>query len=164
MNKKIRRQYAFIINIEGLPNPFLVQVGRHSNHTIDALEETYKNNLIKISRGMNNICRAIIHDVGMNKYREVLKILLLKIIKGSPQEENMSTMKDQIIKDIIQSEIKKIINVRTRYGMNVASKIEIKFWLLKRKRMKEEEHLPVHFSSDVKQSIRELRYIISQRV
>ena len=164
MNKKIRRQYAFIINIEGLPNPFLIQVGRHSNHTIDALEETYKNNLIKISRGMNDICRAIIHDVGMNRYREVLKISLLKIIQGSPQEENTSTMKDRIIKDIIQSEIKKIINVRTRYGMNVASKIEIKFWLVKRKRMKEEEHLPVHFSSDVKRSIRELRYIISQRV
>ena len=127
MNKKIRRQYAFIINIEGLPNPFLIQVGRHSNHTIDALEETYKNNLIKISRGMNDICRAIIHDVGMNRYREVLKISLLKIIQGSPQEENTSTMKDRIIKDIIQSEIKKIINVRTRYGMNVASKIEIEF-------------------------------------
>ena len=118
----------------------------------------------KYSRGMNDICRAIINDVGMNKYREVLKVSLLKTIKGSPQEENISTMKDQIIKDIIQSEIKKIVNVRTRYGMNVASKIEIKFWLVKRKRMKEEEHLPVHFSSDVKRSIRELRYIISQRV
>ena len=48
--------------------------------------------------------------------------------------------------------------------MNVASKIEIEFWLMKRKRSKEEEHLPVHFSSDVEQSIRELRYVISQRV
>ena len=50
---------------------------------------------------MNDICRAIINDVGMNKYREVMKVSLLKIITGSPQEENISTMKDQIIRDII---------------------------------------------------------------
>ena len=112
---------------------------------------------------MNDICRAIINDAEMNKYREVLKVSLLKIITDSPGEENISTIKDQIIKDIIQNEIKKILNVWTRYGMNVASKIEIEFWLVKRKRMKEEEYLPVHFSNDVKQSITGLRCVISQK-
>jgi hypothetical protein len=167
------RHFAFIENVNCLPDPFLVEMSRRTK-TKRKTVEFYEPNVLYCPREMEPILQAILDDGELFKnHRQVVKKAMVATIKSSVNSSNLlySELQELAVNAIIDSEISKhtlLLGLhsslspesRTRSAASSASKIKTKWKQLWRKRHNEESHLVPTFAENVKRSLRELNYVI----
>jgi hypothetical protein len=171
-NEYSGRHFAFIVNVECLPDPFLVEISRRTK-TERKTVEFYEPNVLYCPREMEPILKAILDDGELFKnHRQVVKKTMVSTMQSTPNPSSLKyiEMQELAMTAIIDSEISKrsllglnstlSLESRTRSAASTTSKIKIKWKQLWLKRNKEERHLVPTFAENVKRSLRELNYVI----
>jgi hypothetical protein len=163
------RHFAFIVNVNCLPDPFLVEISRRTK-TERKTVEFYEPNVIYCPREMEPILQAILDDGELfRNHRQVVKQAMVSSIKSTSDPSNFkySEMQELAVTAIIDSEILKhqklltlSLESRTRSVASRTSKIKTKWKEVWLKRNNEESHLVPTFAENVKRSLRELSYVI----
>ena len=163
------RHFAFIVNVNCLPDPFLVEISRRTK-TERKTVEFYEPNVIYYPREMEPILQAILDDGELfRNHRQVFKQAMVSSIKSTSDLSNFkySEMQELAVTAINHSEILKhqklltlSLESRTRSVASRTSKIKTKWKQLWLKRNNEESHLVPTFAENVKRSLRELSYVI----
>ena len=104
--------FAFIVNVNCLPDPFLVEISRRMG-TERKTMELYEPNMLYCPREMEPILQAILDGDGelFKNHRQVVKQAMLSSIKSTPDLPNLkySKMQELAVTAIINSEILKHI-------------------------------------------------------
>jgi hypothetical protein len=163
------QHFAFIVNVNCLPDPFLVKISRRMK-TERKTVEFYEPNVLYCPSEMEPILQAILDDGKLFKnHRQVVKQAMVSSIKSTTDPSNLrySEMQELAMTAIIDSEIVKqqtlltlSLESRTRSAFSCTSKIKTKWKQLWLKRHNEESHLVPTFAENVKRSLRELSYVI----
>jgi hypothetical protein len=103
------QHFAFIVNVNCLPDPFLVEISRRTK-TERKMVEFYEPNVIYCPREMEPILQAILDDGELfRNHRQVVKQAMVSSIKSTSNPSNFkySEMQELASTAIIDSEILK---------------------------------------------------------
>ncbi len=101
--------FAFIVNVNCLPDPFLVKISRRTK-TEQNTVELYKPNVLYCPREMEFILQIIVDDGELFKnHRHMVKQAMVSSIKSTTDPSNFkySEMEELVVTAIINSEILK---------------------------------------------------------
>jgi hypothetical protein len=99
------RHFAFIVNVNCLPDPFLVEISRRTK-TERKTVEFYEPNVIYCPREMEPILQAILDDGELfRNHRQVVKQAMVSSIKST--SDPSCEMQELAVTAIINSEILK---------------------------------------------------------
>jgi hypothetical protein len=152
------RKFAFIINQDGLPNPFLVEISRRTK-TLPKHVEYYEPSVLYCPLTMEIILKSILDDDELFvRYRKVIKEAMVLVLHAGntlilKSEEKLQTI---AVEAVVAAEIAKCTKVRKKQK-SIASICRT----LRTKRLLDEAYLRLTFTEDIKRSLRELNYVLS---
>jgi hypothetical protein len=171
------KSYAFILDAPSLPNPFLVEVSRHTKTTWRHLA-FYQPNVVKCSRAVAPILRCTLEDdLVFNEFRDLVKETILHCLLDDPLVSRQHAQ-EMVVASIVCRQAKRLLSTgggaaagvhnnqacigsRTRGEQKRVELIMGKWRLVRELRLQEERHLWYpSLSDDIRRSFGELRHVL----
>ena len=110
--------YFLTVDSNSDPNPFLIEATRLNNLTPENFScYGLKGDLLPDK--VRHIARSILYDAYLKKWKHVLKLKILELLKaGTLLEMSVVEIEDVLIKEVMRSFVEKRIYGRTRSGYN----------------------------------------------
>jgi hypothetical protein len=167
------RDFAFIVNVDSFPSPYLVEISRRKKIKKKNVN-FFKPNAIFTPPTMNFIFKSIVDNRRLFKnHHQVIKEAMLEAIQCPNQEALASAGSLQTIgiECIVKQEISKVLNATgsatsrapiTCHKEHLLNDTLSKWRIVRCKRLIDEQHLHCSFISDMKRSKSELKYVIDK--
>ena len=167
------RDFAFIVNVDSFPSPYLVEISRRKKIKKKNVN-FFKPNAIFTPPAMNFIFKSIVDNRRLFKnHHQVIKEAMLEAIQCPNQEAlaSVGSLQTLGIESIVKQEISKVLNATgsatirapiTRRKELLFNETLSKWRKVRRKRLIDEQHLHCSFISDMKRSKSELKYVIDK--
>jgi hypothetical protein len=165
------RDFAFIVNVESFPSPYLVEMSRRRKIKKKNVN-FYKPNVVFAPPKMNFIFKSILDNGPLFKmHLQVIKETMLEAIESNNEETlaNGSILQTLGVESLVKQDILIRLNATgtgsttaplTRQKEHLFDVTLTKWRELRTKRLRDEHHLHCSFLSDTKRSKSELNYIM----
>jgi hypothetical protein len=172
------RDFAFIVNVDSFPSPYLVEMSRRKK-ILKKNVNFYKPNVIFTPPKMNFIFKSILDNGRLFKiHHQVIKETMLAAIESIDEEalESVAILQTLGVESIVKQEILMVLNATpcgsgntitaplTRSKEHLFHETLSKWRKLRSKRLRDEQHLQCSFVSDTKRSKSELKHVMKSTV
>jgi hypothetical protein len=164
------RQFAFISNVDAFPNPFLVEISRRTGTTRRQISY-YQDKVTFCPSVLDPILRSILDNKTIFcRHRMLLKTKVLSLIEEEKRAMTVATESllslqiciTKCIETILYHEIfSRIGFLRTRKKLRTARRLLSEVQKIRKKRLRDERHLPVPFAADLQRSKQELNFVLA---
>jgi hypothetical protein len=164
------RQFAFISNVDEFPNPFLVEISRRTGTTRRQILY-YQDKVTFCPSVLDPILRSILDNKTIFcRHRMLLKTKVLSLIEEEKRAMTVATESRPLslqicitkcIETILYHEIfSRIGFLQTRKKLRTARRLLSDVQKIRKKRLRDERHLPVPFAADLQRSKQELNFVL----
>jgi hypothetical protein len=166
MTAPLTNGFAFIVNRDPLPSPYLVHMSRMSKTTKKNLD-FFQPDVVYLPETMNSILKLLLHNNELfNLHCKVLKETMLEVITSNNDEALGSSdlLQTLGVKSVAKQEISRVFDrlPLTRCNKHKFNQIMSNWRALQMKRLRNKHYLPCTFISDVQRFKIELKFIIKQ--
>jgi hypothetical protein len=156
------RSFAFIVNREGLPNPFLVEISRRTK-TLPKDVAFYEPSVYYCPPTMTVILQSILDNQQLfEQHRWVVKAAMISVLEeadGDVLDDEWKLQKIAVEAIVVAVAEKQSTDEIARNRRRIL----LAYCNLREKRLVDEAYLQPTFVEDVKGSLNELKYILSSR-
>jgi hypothetical protein len=166
MTAPLTNAFAFIVDRQPLPSPYLVHMLLMSKTTKKKLD-FFQPNVVYLPQTMNFILKPLLHNAELfNLHHKVLKETMLEVITSNNDKAlgRRDILQTIGVEYVAKQEISRVfdrlpLTCRNEHKFNQIMSTRRK---LRTKRLRNEHYLPSTFISDVQRSKIEVKFVIKQ--